>query len=454
FDVAGGISYNTVGTVFIVIAAGSLSLVTIIGNIMILVSIKVNRHLRTINNYFIFSLACADFIIGAFSMNLYTVYVVVGYWPLGPVVCDLWLAVDYVVSYASCMNIVMISLDRYFCVTTPVHYPVKERPKMALLMIAAAWGLPFILWAPSIIFWQYIVGERTVNEGECYVQFFSNPAVTLSVGTASFYLPAIIMVTLSAFISRASKCRIKQDKTAPETSNSTISSSPVKDKLAKANNNRIPTIPVVTLHHQIQSGKIPGQLTADGYDQSHQDELINDSTYLSALPANENQEEAIQGKTSVYVAQNYFRIDNSNFFPMKGICNSEKEVGCGNTAEIFPSIKRKERNGRMIRTGHNLVNIKRTTTKKVSKSREHQVTRTILAIILASIITGTPYNVMMVLSTFCSICIPDTMWTIGYWLCYINSTINPVCYALCNTIFKKTFKNLLSCKFKIIGTTK
>ncbi|XP_048376214.1 muscarinic acetylcholine receptor M2-like [Stegostoma tigrinum] len=454
FDVARVSSYNTVGMVFIVIAAGSLSLVTIIGNIVILVSIKVNRHLQTINNYFIFSLACADFIVGAFSMNLFTVYIVVGYWPLGPVVCDLWLAVDYVVSYASFMNLLMISLDRYFCVTKPVHYPVKERSKMALLMIAAAWGLPFILWAPSIIFWQYIVGERTVNKGECYVQFFSNPAVTLSIGTASFYLPAIIMVTLYTFISRASKCRIKQVKTAPEASNSTVSSSPVKDKIAKANNNRIPTIPVVPLHDQVQSGKIPDQLTADGYDQSHQDELTNDSTYLSALPANENQEEAIQGKASVYVAQNYFRIDKSNFSSMKGIFKSEKDVDCGNTAGILPNINRKNRNVPMIRTGHNLVNIKSTPMKKGSKSRQNEVTRTILAVILAFIITATPYNVMMVLSTFCSNCIPDTMWTIGYWLCYINSTINPVCYALCNTIFKKTFKNLLSCKYQNIGTTK
>ncbi|XP_048375728.2 muscarinic acetylcholine receptor M2-like [Stegostoma tigrinum] len=453
-DVAGGSSSNTVGMVFIVIAAGSLSLVTIVGNFLILVSIKDNRHLRTINNYFIFSLACADFIIGAFSMNLYTVYIVVGKCPLGPMVCDLWLAVDYVVSYASSLNHLMISLDHYFCVTKPVHYPLKERLKMVLMMIAAAWGLPFILWVPPIIFWQYIGGERTVNEGECYVQFFSNPAVTLSIGTASFYLPAIIMVTLYTFISRASKCRIKQYKTAPETSNSTVSSSPVKGKKVKANNNRIPTIPVVPLHDRAQSGKIPDQLTADGYDQSHQDELTNDSTYLSALPANENQEEAIQGKTSVYVAQNYFRIDNTNCFSTKGICKFEKDVDCGNTAGILPNISRIKRNVPMIRTGHNLVNIKRTTSKKVSKSREHQVTRTILAIILASIITGTPYYVMMVLSTFCSICIPDTMWTIGYWLCYINSTINPVCYALCNTIFKKTFKNLLSCKYKIIGTTK
>ena len=143
-------------------------------------------------------------------MNLYTVYVVIGYWPLGAIVCDLWLAVDYVVSNASVMNLLIISFDRYFCITKPLSYPVRRSTKMAGLMIAAAWVLSFILWAPAILFWQFIVGGRTVPQGECYIQFFSNAAVTFGTAIAAFYLPVVIMIALYWRISKASRSRVKR----------------------------------------------------------------------------------------------------------------------------------------------------------------------------------------------------------------------------------------------------
>lgn len=201
--------FSTVEFVLIVLGLSTLSLITIIGNILVMLSIKVNRNLQTVNNYFLFSLACADLFIGVFSMNLYTVYIVIGYWPLGPLVCDLWLALDYVASNASVMNLLIISFDRYFCVTKPLSYPVKRTHKMAGMMIAAAWILSFVLWAPAILFWQFITGGRTVLEGQCHIQFFSNAVVTFGTAIAAFYLPVVIMTILYWQISKASRSRVR-----------------------------------------------------------------------------------------------------------------------------------------------------------------------------------------------------------------------------------------------------
>jgi len=64
-----------------------------------------DRQLQTVSNYFLLSLSVADFAIGLVSMPLYTVYLLMNRWPLGPVVCDAWLSVDYTMSNASVANL-------------------------------------------------------------------------------------------------------------------------------------------------------------------------------------------------------------------------------------------------------------------------------------------------------------------------------------------------------------
>ncbi|KAF5901622.1 muscarinic acetylcholine receptor M2 [Clarias magur] len=465
-------SYKTVEVVFIMLVAGSLSLVTVVGNILVMLSIKVNRSLQTVNNYFLFSLACADFIIGLCSMNLYTLYIVIGSWPLGPVVCDLWLALDYVVSNASVMNLLIISFDRYFCVTKPLSYPVKRTTKMAGMMIAAAWVLSFILWAPAILFWQFIVGGRTVPEGECYIQFFSNAAVTFGTAIAAFYLPVIIMMVLYWQVSRASKSRVKKDNRKPSAANAgTGSPSQTRSNAAnKLDNNNVMAVDPDRNQTQttdemtnqndskMQNGKGPS--TAGGareVDETSRDNCVpveekessNDSTSGSGAPVHQKPE----ANDTHTPPRHSAKTGASKLTCIKIVTKSPKGdcyTPSNTTVEIVPAAEKQNHVARKIAKMTKQPPKK----KKAAPSREKKVTRTIMAILVAFVATWTPYNVMVLINTFCNSCIPNTVWTIGYWLCYINSTINPACYALCNATFKKTFKQLLLCQYKNIRSTR
>ncbi|XP_036964290.1 muscarinic acetylcholine receptor M2-like [Acanthopagrus latus] len=422
--------YTTVEIVLIVLVAGSLSLITVIGNILVMLSIKVNRNLQTVNNYFLFSLACADLIIGVCSMNLYTVYIVIGYWPLGAVVCDLWLAVDYVVSNASVMNLLIISFDRYFCVTKPLSYPARRSTKMAGLMIAAAWVLSFILWAPAILFWQFIVGGRTVPPDECYIQFFSNPAVTFGTAIAAFYLPVAIMIHLYWRISKASRSRVRRE-----------------------------------------SRKTSGTSLGDGPYPSQEDGGESQNTCITAKEAQEeagheketeqqqNGSGPCKDERTVQVDAGADRVHASTSKDTAVPPSSQKGSEGEKTNQTQPPSPGNSAADRQSLVTRNLFKVTKQTAvakwkRKGISSREKKVTRTIMAILVAFVVTWTPYNVMVLINTFCSICIPNALWTIGYWLCYINSTINPACYALCNATFKNTFKHLLLCQYKNIRTAR
>lgn len=83
------------------------------------------------------------------------------------------------------------------------------------------------------------------------------------------------------------------------------------------------------------------------------------------------------------------------------------------------------------------------------KKADGKAAKTLSAILLAFIITWTPYNILVLIKSFtdCSWYIPQELWDFFYYLCYINSTVNPMCYALCNTAFRRTYVRILKCKW-------
>lgn len=87
--------------------------------------------------------------------------------------------------------------------------------------------------------------------------------------------------------------------------------------------------------------------------------------------------------------------------------------------------------------------------KSQEKRQETKAAKTLSAILLSFIITWTPYNILVLLKplTTCTKCIPQELWDFFYALCYINSTINPVCYALCNASFRRTYLRIITCKW-------
>lgn len=454
-------SYKTIEMFFIALVTGSISFVTVVGNILVMLSIKVNRHLQTVNNYFLFSLACADLIIGVFSMNLYTVYILKGYWPLGPVVCDLWLALDYVVSNASVMNLLIISFDRYFCVTKPLTYPTRRTTKMAGLMIASAWILSFILWAPAILFWQFIVGERTVEPKACYIQFLSNPVVTFGTAIAAFYLPVVIMTVLYINISLASRSRMsKQKPEAKKEKKGLRCTGLLRSHTPKQNNNnQSPTKPspkTCSTTDAVKNGNLDESLVPKD-DMQPEKESSNDSSTASIAPKEAKANNATDDKLSQLDPVPVAKLNSGSKWSKIKIVTKQTGDECITAIEIVPPKSGSEGPSIPLNRPRTVVrkfaSIARSQVKRKRQmaAREKKVTKTIFAILLAFIITWTPYNVMVLINTFCQSCVPDTVWAIGYWLCYVNSTVNPACYALCNATFKKTFKNLLMCQYKNTG---
>lgn len=200
--------YSIGTTVGLTIVFTVLSLATAGGNLMVLISFKIDPQLQTISNYFLLSLAVADFAIGIVSMPLYSMYILLNHrWPLGPFICDAWLSLDYTMSNASVANLLIISFDRFLSVTKPLTYRAHRTPGKAAAMISGAWLVSAFLWTPWIFAWPYFEGERTVPSCQCYIQFFNNIYITIGTAVVAFYIPVCIMCVLYYLIFRETQKR-------------------------------------------------------------------------------------------------------------------------------------------------------------------------------------------------------------------------------------------------------
>lgn len=83
-----------------------------IGNVFVIAVILLERHLQSVANYLILSLAVADLLVACLVMPLGAVYQVTGKWLLGPELCDMWTSSDVLCCTASILHLVAIATDR------------------------------------------------------------------------------------------------------------------------------------------------------------------------------------------------------------------------------------------------------------------------------------------------------------------------------------------------------
>ncbi|KFU96548.1 Histamine H3 receptor, partial [Chaetura pelagica] len=169
-----------------------LALVTILGNVLVILAFIMDRNLRHRSNYYFLNLAISDFAVGALCMPLYIPYSLTGKWHLGRDVCKLWLVLDYLMCSASVFNIVLISYDRFLSVTKAVSYRAQQGiTSSPVVRMVAIWVFAFLLYCPAILLWEHVAGHSVVAVDQCHAEFFSNWYFLLCTSTLEFFVPLV-----------------------------------------------------------------------------------------------------------------------------------------------------------------------------------------------------------------------------------------------------------------------
>ncbi|XP_053560921.1 5-hydroxytryptamine receptor 2A [Bombina bombina] len=127
--------------------------VTIAGNILVIMAVSLEKKLQNATNYFLMSLAIADMLLGFLVMPISMLNILYDYeWPLHRTLCPVWIYLDVLFSTASIMHLCAISLDRYIAIRNPIHHSRFNSRTKALAKITAVWTISVGVSMPVPVF--------------------------------------------------------------------------------------------------------------------------------------------------------------------------------------------------------------------------------------------------------------------------------------------------------------
>ncbi|XP_061448572.1 D(1) dopamine receptor-like [Rhineura floridana] len=196
-----------------------LILSTLLGNTLVCMAVIKFRHLRSkVTNFFVISLAVSDLFVALLVMPWKAVTEVAGFWPFGGF-CDIWVAFDIMCSTASILNLCIISMDRYWAISSPFRYEQKMTQQVAFVMIGVAWMLSVLIsFIPVQMRWHKAGKLPPAHKTDSNVTWNSeencdsslNRTYAISSSLISFYIPVAIMIVTYTRIFRIAQRQIRR----------------------------------------------------------------------------------------------------------------------------------------------------------------------------------------------------------------------------------------------------
>lgn len=452
-------------------------LLTIVGNILVILSVFTYKPLRIVQNFFIVSLAVADLTVAILVLPLNVAYSILGKWEFGIGFCKMWLTCDVLCCTSSILNLCAIALDRYWAITDPINYAQKRTVERVLLLIAGVWILSLLISSPPLIGWNDWPEDFSRNT-PC--QLTSNQGYVIYSSLGSFFIPLVIMTIVYLEIYLATKRRLRERARASKVNAMAVHSTTY-------GNNKIGTSGAhgATDHKepQIDQESLSSETNNHHQTQQHNSDNENNKSNKASLIKAKNLEkrrkrenkkleklERLKKKDNLLEApciQEDSITDNNNNDEEDGSgeqgnggeirqnqandsnnssSNNIEETVSSSDKQKLKSKKKSMRRGNAEGGGTSVYQFIEEK-QKISLSKERRAARTLGIIMGVFVVCWLPFFLMYVILPFCPTCCPsDKFINFITWLGYINSALNPIIYTIFNLDYRRAFKKLLGMK--------
>lgn len=166
-----------------------LSVITICGNILVIMSVIYFKQLKSPTNYLILSLALADLLVGILVYPLSMAFSLSSCMYHEELFCKIRASFDITLSTCSILHLCCISVDRYYAVCQPLTYESKITNCWVAIMILVSWVISVLIGISILI--------GGLDNDKCEERCFIDVFLENTVGPIlSFYLPVVIMLSI------------------------------------------------------------------------------------------------------------------------------------------------------------------------------------------------------------------------------------------------------------------
>ncbi|XP_077978798.1 5-hydroxytryptamine receptor 1A-alpha-like [Glandiceps talaboti] len=181
-------------------------LATIVGNVLVIVTILATMTLRTnVSYWLLLSLALSDLLVAVLVMPFGLKQQVGDNLTSGETLCDIWIWLDVTCCTASILNVACIAVDRYYSITQNTSY-LANRKICNVAMIIIIWLISMLVSTPPFLGWR----DRRDHDNpeECLIS--QDIAYTIFSTMSAFYIPFIVIVTFHYKIYKAAKITLRR----------------------------------------------------------------------------------------------------------------------------------------------------------------------------------------------------------------------------------------------------
>ncbi|XP_046730101.1 trace amine-associated receptor 13c-like [Silurus meridionalis] len=221
--------------ILLYVCSAAVVLLTVCGNLLVIISVFHFKQLHTSTNMLVLSLALSDFLVGTLVMPSMLIWIIESCWIFGRIFCTSFLLIGGFLTSLSIYNVALIAVDRYFALSHPFLYTNIICKRTMYTVVFSNWCV-CLVYNTAFCYFNGTFMNYVMCPRECFYFLRDISSLIDLVVTFIFPLSVIIILYSRVFLiakKHATAIRELNNHTRPQTQKITSHSMKSERKAAK-----------------------------------------------------------------------------------------------------------------------------------------------------------------------------------------------------------------------------